>query len=70
MNCPKCNQRCGLREDEPQFYICKSCGARESNNPAGPGTMWTLRGKIIAAPEAVSQNLEKVKQKYPHIVFD
>ena len=70
MNCPKCNQRCGLREDQPQYYECKRCGVREMDNPAGPGTMWMQRGKIIAAPEHESQRLEQVKEAYPQIDFD
>ena len=65
MICPGCKSRCSLRIDEPQYYECSHCHAREMNNPAGPGTMWMKEGKVIAAPEAVAQQEEKASKRDP-----
>jgi len=62
MNCPACDNRCNLKGN---FYKCRFCGAEERFNTTGKGTMWIQNGKVISAPQAEKEQLEKAKEKWP-----
>ncbi len=62
MNCPGCNNRCDL---DGKYYKCRSCGAFETKNITGEGTMWIRSGRVIAAPEAVKESLDQAKSAWP-----
>ncbi len=60
--CPGCSHRTHLVGD---YYICKICGAEERKNTTGKGNMWVRNGTVIAAPEAVEEQLIKAEELNP-----
>jgi len=60
--CPGCSARTHLIG---KYYKCHICGAEERDNPTGNGSMWVRNGTVIAAPEAVEDQLIKAEELNP-----
>jgi hypothetical protein len=52
------------------LYFCRKCGAEEQKNTTGKGSMWIRAGRVIAAPEAVKESLERAKENHPSGEWD
>ena len=58
MNCPHCNK--------PSFdgKHCRFCGCRAVENPVSGNIVYMIRGRVVAAPADLQEQLAKMHARY------